>query len=139
MPILYHRFSGSRSSPDISFAPSSLVFSCFWEVLQNLDFDHLPLLLTLPLFPIFSFNKRPPSINFQKASWDDFAFNFDSYCSSAEEYSFLSSASVLFISLTLYANKFFIPFGRVNRQPKAWWYAEVEEAVSKRHKAFADR
>ena len=33
MPTLLHCFSGSRSSPDISFAPSSLALSCSWEVL----------------------------------------------------------------------------------------------------------
>ena len=32
-PTLLHRSSGSRSSPDISFAPSTLAFSCSWEVL----------------------------------------------------------------------------------------------------------
>ena len=35
-PTLLHRFSGSRSSPDISFAPFTLAFSCSWEVLQVL-------------------------------------------------------------------------------------------------------
>ena len=30
-----------------------------------------------------------------------------------------------------------IPFGRIKRPPKAWWSAEVEEAVSERRKAFA--
>ena len=33
--------------------------------------------------------------------------------------------------------KFFIPFGRIKHPPKAWWFAEVEEAVSERCKAFA--
>ena len=32
-PTLLHRSSGSRFSPDISFAPSTLAFSCSWEVL----------------------------------------------------------------------------------------------------------
>ena len=35
-PTLLHHSSGSRSSPDISFAPSSLALSCSWEVLQAL-------------------------------------------------------------------------------------------------------
>ena len=72
-PTLLHRSSGSRSSgsrssPDISFVPSSsLVLSCSWEVLQDLGSDHLPILLSVPLSPIFCPNKRPPSFNFQKA------------------------------------------------------------------------
>ena len=48
-PTLFHRSSGSRSSPDISFAPFSLALSCSWEVLQDLGSDHLPILLSIPL------------------------------------------------------------------------------------------
>ena len=33
--------------------------------------------------------------------------------------------------------RFSIPFRRVKRQPKAWWSAKMEEAVSERHKSFA--
>ena len=107
-------------------------------MLQDLDADHLPILLTAHLSPVFYPNKRPPSFSFQKARWDDFAFYFDSHCPFAEEYSSLSlsSAPALFSSLTLNAAKSSIPFGRIKRQPKAWWSAEVEEAVSERREAF---
>ena len=139
IPILLQRFSGSRSSHDVSFVPSSLALSCSWEVLQDLGSDHLPILLSVPLSPVFRPNERPFSFNFQKARWDDFAFYFDSHCFSAQEYSSLSlsSAAALFTSLTLNAAKSSIPFGRIKRPPKAWWSAEVEEAVSERRKAFA--
>ena len=139
-PTLLHCSSGSRSSPDISFAPSTLAFSCSWEVLQDLGFDHLPILLSIPLSPVFRPNERPPSFNFQKARWDGFASYFDSHFPSAEEYSSLSlssAAAALFTSLTLNAAKSSIPFGRIKRPPKAWWSAKVEEAVSERRKAFA--
>ena len=134
-----HRSSGSRSSPDISFAPSTLAPSCSWEVLQDLGSDHLPILLSVPLSPVFRPNERPPSFNFQKARWDGFASYFDSHCPSAEEYSSLSlsSAAALFTSLALNAAKSSIPFGRIKRHAKAWWSAEVEQAVSERRKAFA--
>ena len=137
-PTLLHRSSGSRSFPDISFAPSTLVFSCSWEVLQDLGSDHLPILLSIPLSPVFRPNERPPSFNFQRARWDGFASYFDSHCPSAEEYSSLSlsSAAALFTSLALNAAKSSIPFGRIKRPPKAWWSAEVEEAVSERRRAF---
>ena len=39
--------------------------------------------------------------------------------------------------MELNAAKFSIPFGRIKRHPKAWWSAEVENAVSERRKAFA--
>ena len=58
-PTLLHCSSGSRSSPDISFAPFSLALSCSWEVLQDLGSDHLPNLLSIPLSPVFCPNERP--------------------------------------------------------------------------------
>ena len=114
--------------PDISFAPSSVALSCCWEVLQDLGSDHLPILLSIFLSPVFRPNERPPSFNFQKACWDD----FDSHCPSAKEYSSLSLSS-----LALNAAKSSISFGRIKRHSKAWWSAEVEGAVSERHKTFA--
>ena len=105
IPTLLHRFSANRSSPDIFFTLFSLALFCSWEVLQNLDSDHLPILITVPLSLVFRPNERLPSLNVQKARWDNFAFYFDSHCPSAEEYSylFLSFAAVLFTSLTLNA------------------------------------
>ena len=105
IPTLLHRSFGSRSYPDISFALFSLALSCFCEVHQNLCSDHLPILLTVPLSPVFRPNERLTSLNLQKAPWIDFAFYFDSHCPPAEEYSSLSlfSAAVLFTSLTLNA------------------------------------
>ena len=50
---------------------------------------------------------------------------------------FLSSAAALFTSLALNAAKSSIPFGHIKRHHKAWWSAEVEEAVGERRKAFA--
>ena len=127
------------SSPDIFFAPSSLALSCSWEVLQDLGSDHLPILLFVSLSPVFRPNERPPSFNFQKACWGDFASYFDSHCPSAEEYwsLSLSSAAALFTSLAMNTAKSSIPFGCIKRHHKAWWSAEVESAVSERRKAFA--
>ena len=132
-PTLLH-----RSSPDIFFVPSSLAF-CSWEVLQNLGSDHLPILLSVSLSPVYRPNERPPSFNFQKARWDGYACYFDSHCPSAEEYSslFLSSAAALFTSLAMNAVKSSIPFGRIKRHPNVWCSDEVEQAISERRKAFA--
>ena len=136
-PTLLHRFIGSRSSPDISFALSSLALSCSWEVLQDLGSDHLSILLSVPLSPVFHLNERPPPFNFQKACWDGFVSYFVSHCPSAEEYSSLSlSSAALFTCLALNAAKSSIPFGPIKRSPEAWWSAEVESAVSESCKAF---
>ena len=106
-------------------------------MLQDLGSDHPPILLSVPLSPVFCPNERPSSFNFQKARWDGFASYFDGHCPSAEEYSSLSSAAALFTSLALNAAKSSIPFVRIKRPPKAWWSGEVESAVSERRKAFA--
>ena len=108
-------------------------------MLQDLGSDHLPILLSSPLSPVFRPKERPPSFNFQKARRDGLASYIDSHCPSAEEYSSLSlsSAAALFTSLALNAAKSSIPFGRIKRPPKAWWSAEVESAVSERRKAIA--
>ena len=74
IPTLLHRFSGSHSSPDNFFAPSSLTLSFSCEMLQDLGSDHLPILLSVPLSLAYCPNKCPPFFNFLKARWDDFAF-----------------------------------------------------------------
>ena len=73
-------------------------------MLQNLGSDYLPVLLIISLSPIVRSNECLPSLNFQKARWDDFAFYFDSHCP-AEEYSSFSLffAAALFTSLALNA------------------------------------
>ena len=108
-------------------------------MLQDLGSDHLPILLSVPLSPVFRPNERPPSFNFQKARWDDFAFYFYFHCLSAEEYSStsLSSTTGLFTSLALNAAKSSIPFDRIKRHPKIRWSAEVESAVSESLVSFA--
>ena len=72
IPTLPRRFFGSRYSPDIFFALSSLALSSSWEVLQNLGSDHLSILLIVPLSLLFRPNERHPSFNFQKSPWNDF-------------------------------------------------------------------
>ena len=108
-------------------------------MLQDLGSNHLPILLSVPLSPVYRPYERALSFNFQKARWDGFASYFDSHCPPGEEYSSLSlsSAAALFTSLALNAAKSSVPFGRIKRLPKAWWSAKVEEAVSERCKAFA--
>ena len=97
------------------------------------------ILLSVPLYLIYHPNEHPPSFNFQKACRDSIASYFDSLCSSAAEYLSLSlsSAAALFTSLAPNAAESSNPFGRIKRPPKAWWSAEVEQAVSERRKAFA--
>ena len=85
----------SPPSMTLTHLPSTSLLFCSWELLQDLGSDHLPILLSVPLFPVFRLNQRPPSFNFQKARWDGFASYFDSHCPSAEEYWSLSSVAAL--------------------------------------------
>ena len=94
----------------------------------------LPIVLTVSYSPVFRPNERTPSFNFQKARWDHFAFHFDSHCPSAKNF----LLPLLLLSSLLWHNaaRFSISFGRIKRQPQASRSPEVEEAVSKRRKAF---
>ena len=136
----------------LSYYSLSLLILLILSVSRNSTLTHLPLhgsldalfcdviALTpglaffLPMFrmlaAVFCPIKRAPSFNFQKAYWEDFAFYFDSYCSSTEKYSFLSlsSAAAFFTCLALNAAEFSIPFGRVKRQSKARWSPEARVA-----------
>ena len=131
IPTLLHRFSGSGFSPDIFIAPSSLALSCSLEKHQVVGSDHLPILLTVPHSTVFRPYAAPHPSVFRKLVGMTASY-IDSNCPSAEEYSSLSSIAALFTSLTLNAAKSSILFGRIKRQPKAWWSAELEEAVSER-------
>ena len=132
-PTLLH-----RSSPDISLASSSLVLFCSWEVLQDLGSDHLPILLSVPLSPVFHPNERPlPSI-FRKLTGmtlpPTLTFTVPLQRNTRL---FLFPLLLLSLPLALDVAKSSIPFNRIKRHPKAWWSAEVESAVSERRKAFA--
>ena len=136
-PTLLHRSSGSRSSPDISFPPSSLALSapgrCFrtW-VLTTYQFFYLSLSLrsftptSAPLPSIFrklALMGLPPTLTLTVLQQRNTRL-------------FLFPLLVLSLPLALNTAKSSIPFGRIKRPPKAWWSAEVESAASERRKAF---
>ena len=123
------------ASPYISLASFSLAVSSSWEVLKDLGFDHLPILLTVSLSPVLSPNERPPSFNFQKACGDDFAFCFDSHCPFCRGIllSFLCCCSLYFSDTE--CGQIFHSFWPHHTPTQS--LAEVEEAVGERRKAFA--
>ena len=108
--------------------------SCSWKVLQDLGSDHLPILLTVPLSPIFHPSKRLPSFNFQKACWDALPFSLTPTVLLHRNARLFLSPLLLLSALALNAAKSSIPFSCIKRHPKAWWSAEAEEAVSERHR-----
>ena len=130
---LLHRSSSSRSSLEISFAPSTLAFSCSWEVLQDLGFDHLPILLSvsLSLWPIAPMSVPLPSI-FRKLAGMTLPHTLPpTVLLQRNTRLFLCCCSLYFSGTE--CDQIFHSF----RPPKAWWSAEVEEAVSETRKAFA--
>ena len=134
-----HPSSGSRSSPDLSLAPSSLSPRCSWSLCPDLGSDHLPISVSVSLQRPSPRNTRPPSFNFSKAHWDVFSSFVTLHCPSPDVYSALSlsKATASFTSLLLDAARSSIPYGRTQHPPKAWWSAEVAEAVQARRRAHA--
>ena len=132
-PALLHRSSGSRSSPDISFAPFSLApgrcSTC--QVLINFQFYQLSSLLrsSTP-------TNGPLAIIFRKLVGITLSFTltFTVFLQRNTLSLSLSSAAALFTSLTLNAPKFSISFSCVKRQPRAWWSPLVENVVKERCK-----
>ena len=61
MTLTYLPFSTAPLvvAPPVTFAFSSLALSCSWEVLQDLVSDHLLILLSVLLSPVFRPNERP--------------------------------------------------------------------------------
>ena len=130
-PTLLHHSSGSGSSPDISLLLLLLPFlapeSCYrtW-VLNTYQFFY-------PSLSLRSFAPASvplPSI-FTKLAWMTLPPTLTLIV-------FLQRNTGLFLFPLLLLSYLFgtecgqssIPFGRIKRPPKAWWSAEVEEAVN---------
>ena len=108
-------------------------------MLQDLGSDHFPILLTVPLSPVFRPNERTHFFNFQKAVEMTLPITL-TLTVLLERNTRLFLYPLLLLSLlllTLNAPKLSISFGRIKCQSQAWWFAEVEEAVSKICKTFA--
>ena len=58
------------SSPDISFASTSLIASCSWDTLSTLSSDHLPILIRLQMKTTSTPGLRRTYVNMKKANWD---------------------------------------------------------------------
>ena len=135
-PTLLHHTTRSRSSPDISLAPASLVPHCEWRTLPGLGYDHLPIEIVLPLSPVRHPNTRPPKFNYNKASWDVYQSYIVEHLPSLDVDALnIHQAARSFSLFLLEAAKASIPFGRLGRSPKAWWSQEAESAVRERRKA----
>ena len=135
---LLHAPSGSRTSPDLSLAPSALAPRCVWSVLPDLGSDHLPLSIKIPLSQHSPPNEHRPAFNFKKARWDVYSSTVSSLCPTPDSYSSLSlsKAANLFSSIVVQAAKSSVPFGRTRQPPKAWWSSELAELVKKRRQAY---
>ena len=106
-------------------------------MLQDLGSDHLPILSVLSLWSLASTSVTIPSI-FRKLAGMALLHTLTvTVLLQRNTRLFLSSAAALFTSLAMNADKSSIPFGHIKRHHKAWWSAEVEEAVGERRKAFA--
>ena len=137
---------------DDSFSPPFLPppeISSFWRTSTAINSSKTQKVLLTPMERTYSIGSSPLTSFLSMTSTyllfsivplavtPLFTFYFDFHSPSAEEYLSLSSPAALFTSLALNAAKSSIPFGRIKRQPQAWWSAEVEEAVCERRTALA--
>ena len=139
-PTLLHCSSGSCSSPDISFVPSSLAFHapgrCFrtWVLITSQFF-----FLSLSPRSFTPTSVLLPS-TFEKLAGMTLPFTLIlTVLLQSNTRLFLFPLLLLFLALALNAAKSSIPLGCIKRHSKAWWSAEVEGAVSERRKAFSHR
>ena len=134
--MLLHHSTGSRSSPDISLAPTSLAPHCEWRTLPGLGSDHLPIEIVLPLSPVRHPNTRPPKFNYKKASWDIYQSYIAEHLPSLDFDALnIHQAAHSFSLFLVEAAKASIPFGRLGRSLKAWWSQEAESAVREQRRA----
>ena len=82
-------------------------------------------------FPTFPFPWASSVTQFSESALGWLALYINWHCPSAEKnFSFsISSATTLLTSLALNAAKSLISFGRLQRQPEAWWSSKIEETV----------
>ena len=64
MTLTYLLFSIAPLAVALFLASPLLPLSCFQEVPQDLGSDHLPILLAIPLYPVFHPNERTPFLQF---------------------------------------------------------------------------
>jgi len=67
-----HHSSGSRSSLDVSLAPSHLAPTCEWCTLPGLGSDHLHIDINFQLAPFTTPTLEPQPSTSKKAHWDEF-------------------------------------------------------------------
>ena len=65
--------NSNPSSPDVSFASSSLITSTNWQTKTNLGSDHLPILISLQMDVTVNPIQHRSSINLKNANWNRYS------------------------------------------------------------------
>ena len=123
---------GDRPSAlDLTFVSSNLAAATDWRVLGDpMSSDHLPILITVHLTPVFYRPARPPAFNLDKADWEA----YQQHLNSVPELDFSQSVDQLNEDVTaqiLQAAKMAIPFWKPGRYPgNPWWNQACKTAVA---------
>ena len=119
--------------------PAQIASKSTWQTLPDLDSDHLPISIIIPISPLINSIHRPPSFNYNKARCDNYLTYIDTHCPTPSNFTTLSlsEATHTFTKLLNDAAISAIPFGSISRPANAWWSPEVADAVAKRRKGFA--
>jgi len=108
--------NGTNSSPDITFASSSLLNSCSWKVDIALGSDHLPILTSLTSTEVKPERIEAPKrvfINFNKADWQGFQQFTEDQFSAVTPTGDPMKDEKTFRMIINKASKRFIPAGRI--------------------------
>ena len=138
LPTFFHDGYNTPSWLDISLVSDDMVSKCEWEVLNDLNSDHLPILTHYNVDIVWkgdSTNK--PKWNLHKANWP----LFTSLCKDIKLNDFKSNNidkynDDLVNRIMFIANKA-IPIAAMNNRKKSvpWWSNELGNLIKKRNKA----
>ena len=133
-PTLLHKRHLTTSRPDLSLVSADLYEQTTISVGEDLDSDHLPIIIKIEKL-VKSETKRRPFWSFKRANWDSFACITDAEMSKLDlDTLSVDQASSEMCSIILKAAKKTVPQGS-RKKYKPYWTADLQEAVKARRKA----
>ena len=132
-PTLLHKRHLTTSRPDLSLVSADLYEQTTISVGEDLDSDHLPIIIKIEKL-IKPETRRRPFWSFKRANWDSFACITDAEMSKLDlDTLSVDQASSEMCSIILKAAKKTVPQGS-RKKYKPYWTADLQEAVKEEEK-----
>ena len=111
--------NANPSSPDVSLASASLITSTDWQTKTNLDYDHLPILISLQMDHTINPIPHRTSFNLKKANWGRYSKEIEDQLSKRWLPSNCQKGEKIMRTIILKAASRHIPSGRhhINTEP----------------------